>query len=470
MGKEIVSQLDPIFRARSVAIIGASNNPTKWGYSLVERPLRSGFGGPLYPINPREREVLGVPAYPSIAQVPGPVDLAVFTMPAAAVPAALEECLAHQVRGAVVISAGFAEAGPQGRALQEELVRVARRGGIRFVGPNCNGIWSSAAGLSLFSSSAPKPGPFAFVSQSGAFGGQLAQMAMAKGYGLSKFISSGNQADLNDADYLEYLAEDPDTKVIVLYVEGLREPRRFLETAREVVRHKPIVVYKAGRTPVGGRAVLGHTGSLMMAEAVFEALCQQVGLIRAYESSHPFDMAEALASCPLPKGRRVGIIAMTGGQCVITSDFCAYLGLEVPELDAQTQGRLREILAPHAPPPRNPVDIAGDFRTPLTFARLAEELARLNYIDTIIISPPSGGLARDPAASGAALSPLREAAERIAAIPSQYGKPVIVAGNLRQGQEALVEPFRQAGIPSYATPEECARAVYALVRYAEVRG
>jgi acetyltransferase len=328
-------------------------------------------------------------------------------------------------------------------------------------------MWSASAGLSLFSPKAPQPGHIAFISQSGAFGGSLLSAADERGYGVSRFVSSGNQADLNDADYLEYLTDDPETRVIAFYIEGLREGRRFLQAARRAAARKPVVVYKAGRNEVGKRAVRSHTGSLMIADDVFDAACRQFGLLRVRESSHLFDAAAALADAPLPAGRRVAVMAMTGGQCVVTSDTCAELGLEVPELDSDVQARLRPLMADHAPAPRNPVDLAGDFRDVALFADLAEELAAVPYIDALIVSAPSAGM-------GAALSPammerLRQTAERMASIPARWGKPVIAVGLRRASQGIVPEVFREHHIPCYETPEDAARAMDALVRYAEIR-
>ena len=464
MSKSIVEQMDPIFKPRSVAVIGASNKPGRWGYNTMQRLVRTSYQGAIFPVNPNEREILGIPAYSTITDVPGPVDLAVVIIPAPLVPAVMAECVRAGVRGAVVISAGFAELSAEGMALQEELVRIVRAGGIRMVGPNCVGLSSAAGGLSLAGTERSMPGPVALISQSGALGGMLASQAEEKGYGLSAFVSSGNQADLNEADYVEYLAKDPNTRVIALYVEGFRAGRRFLDVAREVVPQKPIVVYKAGRNPVGERAVHSHTGSLMMRDDLFDALCDQIGLIRVAEINHLMDVAEVLAKALLPPGPGVGIVSMTGGGGVIASDTCAHLGLEVPELDQETRDYLKaEVMAPHVPAPRNPADIAGDFRSPLIFAELAEALARLDYINTLIVGPPSG--------RGRASSDAEEAARRIAAIPGEYGKPVIILGRVSGPIDSHVRAiFDEAGLPRYETPEDAARAAYALMRYAQIRG
>lgn len=284
---------------------------------------------------------------------------------------------------------------------------------------------------------------------------------------MSRFVSSGNQADLNDADYLEYLADDPETKVIAFYIEGLREGRRFLAAARHVAVHKPVVVYKAGRNHVGARAVRSHTGSLMIDDAVFDAACRQFGLLRVRESTHLFDAAAALVDAPLPAGPRIAIVAMTGGQCVVTSDTCAQLGLEIPELDSAVQARLRPMLAAHAPAPRNPVDLAGDFRDVALFAELGEALADVPYIDGLIVSAPTAGM-------GTPLSPaladrLRQTAERVAAIPRATNKPVVVVGLKRAAEGVVAEVFRNNDIPCYDAPEDAARAMDALVQYAAIR-
>lgn len=453
----IVAQLDPIFRARSVAVVGASNTPGKWGFNIMRRILGGNYQGNVYPLHPQADEVQGLKAYRRLADLPERVDLAVLAVPAPQIPAVLRECIAAGVGGALVITAGFAESSADGAVLQEEVVDIARQGGIRFIGPNCLGIWSSAVRLSI-AGNATRSGSIAFVSQSGAFGASLMALAEAKGYGLSKFISSGNQADLNVADYLEYLVEDEDTRVIVLYIEGVPEGRRFLDVAKEVAKRKPIVVYKAGRTSVGERAVRSHTASLMVSDAVFDGVCAQAGLVRVQETSRLFDIAEALSTAPLPKGRGVGIVSMTGGNAVVSSDTCAYLGLDVPELDAETQAYFRrEVLADHAPTPRNPIDLAGDFSTPLLHARCAETMAGLDYIHGIIITPPSGS---DPRAL--------EAVQRIAAIPKTHGKPVLALGR-RNVDDPATKILIDAGVPMYQSPEDGAYAMRALVTYAEAR-
>ncbi len=466
MVKEAQKQLDPIFKAKSIAVIGASNIPPKWGFRMVDNPLRTGYRGAIYPVNPSESEVCGLPCYPSVCDIPFDVDMAVIVVPAPSVARVMAECAKKKIKGAVIITAGFAETGGEGKALQDDVVRVASEGGIRFVGPNGMGIWTSAVRLNLSFQEVPIAGHIAFVSQSGTFGGLLASIANAKGYGLSKFISIGNQADLKAADYLEYLAEDDDTGAIVFYMEGFQDGRRFFKVAREAVKRKPIVIYKAGRSQAAARATMSHTGSLIGSDQIFDALCKQVGLIRALEAAHPFDMAEALVSQPFPKSNRIAIIG-SGGQGVATSDACGCLGLEVPEFDRETSTRLRKALPPHAPMPRNPVDFAAAMRTPLDEALVAEEIAKIDYIDGIITNVPAFRFS--PGSHLDAARKAIEGAQILADIPKKYGKPVITLKWRRESNDVLQDILRSARIPSYESPEQCARAMHALVRYGEIR-
>ncbi len=476
MKRKIAEELDYIFKPRSIAVIGASDTFTKWGYRMVERPLKTGYKGAIYPINPKKREILGLPAYPSVFAVEGDIDLAVMTTPASTIPGLLRECAEKGIRGAVVITAGFSEIGESGRKFENEMMAVARSSGIRLVGPNCMGIWSAAGHLSLCFPQAPKEGTIAFISQSGTFGVAMAQVASDKGYGLSKFVSIGNQADLEASDYLEYLAEDEDTKVIVLYLEGLKDARRFFDVARQVVKKKPIVVYKAGRSAAGARATISHTASIAGSEKIFDSMCRQIGLLRVHESFHLFEMAEALIGTPLPSGNRIAILG-SGGQGVVGTDACAALGLELPELDADTISMISALLPPHAPPAKNPVDFAGSSRTAIQEADIIEKLLRLNYIDGVISNVPVSPQIWDRSLKidlhsdslPEAVKVAVEGAKVYASLPKKYGKPVICLRFMRMEHDVMEAVLREGGIPIYDTPEQCARAMYALVRYGQVR-
>jgi acetyltransferase len=471
-----MEELDYIFKPKSIAVIGASDTFRKWGYLMVERPLKTGFKGTIYPINPTKPEILGLPTYPSVSAVPGPIDLAVITTPAATVPDVLRDCAEKGIKGAVVISAGFAEVGEEGREIEHDMVEVARSGGIRLVGPNGMGIWSAAGQLSLCFPQAPKAGPIAFISQSGTFGVAMAQVASNKGYGLSKFISIGNQADLEVSDYLEYLADDEDTKVIVLYLEGLKDGRRFFRVASQVIKKKAIIVYKAGRSAAGARATLSHTASLAGSDKIFDGVSKQIGLLQVDEAFHLFEMAEALVGLPLAKGNRVAILG-SGGQGVVGTDACSALGLELPELDADTASGIAALLPAHAPLARNPVDFAGSSRTAMQEAGIIEKLLALDYIDGVISNVPvspqiwdrSLKIDRNTDSLPEPLQVAIEGAKVYASLPKKYNKPVVCLRFVRLEPDVMEGILREGGIPIYDTPEQCARAMYALFHYGQVR-
>ncbi|UCD58283.1 MAG: CoA-binding protein, partial [Candidatus Hydrogenedentota bacterium] len=459
-------QLDYIFKPTSLAVIGASNNRQRWGYGTLQGILRAGFRGKIYPINPNEEVVQGLAAYPSVLGVPDEIDLAVFVVKAAQCVKAMDECARKGVKGGVVITAGFAEVGGEGGKMQDEIVGIARREGLRFVGPNCLGIWSSAVSLDCCFYKTPLAGPIGFISQSGTLGEYLLEIALEKGYGFSKFISSGNQADLDVCDYLEYLADDPDTKTIVLYLEGLRDGRKFLEISRKVIREKAIIMYKAGHTSAGVRAAMSHTASLAGNNELFEAACRQAGIIRSFDVLEAFDIAEALAHQPLPRSNRVAIVSGGGGFCVTAADACASFGLELPELDAEAQQRILSLLEDYSPPPRNPVDMIAQ-KGPISHAEIIEILAQLDYIDGIIITPPWGGFNRDTPTP--LIKELIDSAERISQIPGRFGKPIISAGAREYRKHPIYEILKKGDIPFFEGPNTCARAMQGLVEYAQIR-
>jgi len=395
-----------------------------------------------------------------------------ITLRAELVPQAIRECVQKGIKGAVIVSAGFAETGNEGRALQDEVTQLARQGGLRFVGPNCMGIWSSACNLDLALRNDVRKGDIAFVSQSGTFGIIFSRAAMNKGYGLSKFISVGNQGDLDVADYLEYLADDPDTKAIVLYLEGFADGRKLFKVAKKMNTKKPIVVYKAGKSQAIARMAMSHTAAIIGEDRIFDAMCQQVGFIRSDELLNSLDMAAILVRQPLAKGRRVGILG-TGGQCVVLSDLCTSMGLEVPELrEEDIPFIISDIEFPaHAPTPRNPVDFAGSGRTALMEAKVVNKLAQLDYIDILICNTPVSfhHLARTNPAMGEKID--SEAGALLAEIPQKFGKPVVTVGFAYSNYagDLLRKTLMDAGIASLPTPEEAVKAMHTLVKYSEIK-
>ncbi|MFC1896626.1 acetate--CoA ligase family protein [Thermodesulfobacteriota bacterium] len=475
MTARIIEQLNPIFSPRSLAVIGASSVPFKWGFQTIQRLIATGYQGAIYPVNPTEKEIQGLTAYPGVLDIPDEVDLAVMAVRAELIPQAMRHCVEKGIRGAIIISADFAETGDHGRALQKQVTDIAREGGLRFVGPNCFGIWNAASRMNTLPV-VPPEGDIAFISQSGSQTHLVARVAATKGYGLSKIISVGNQADLDVADYLEYLTADPDTKAVCIYLEGFKDGRKLFGIAREMAGKKPVVVYKTGKNPGSARVAMSHTAALIGEDRVFDAMCRQVGFLRADNMFATLDMAAALTRQPLPRGKRVGIQG-TGGQCMIATDTCLSLGMEVPELEEDQVSFLISDMdfPPHAPAPKNPVDLAGT-HTALMDATIINRLAQLPTIDGIIsYRPITFNLADEPTSVEQEKLDSR-VGELIAAVPQEYAKPLVLidASSLTGDEflaasETLSRAIEAAGIMVCSTPEEAARTMHTLVEYAKVR-
>jgi len=356
MGRE---ELKYLFEPESIAMIGASNNFAKWGFIILHNLVMGKYKGKIYPVNPKEKEILGLPCYPSVKDIPGSVELAMITIPARDVPKAVEECVEKRVKGIVVISAGFSELGEEGDLLQRKITETARRAGIPLVGPNGQGLSCPKHNFHPWMPIYfPKAGKIAIISQSGNLLTWLAEGLELYSFGISKAVSAGNMADLDWADYLHYFANDPDTKVILLYIEGIKDGRAFLDAAYETSRRKPIVVWKVGRTDAGLRAAKSHTAAMVGEDGIFSAVCEQSGMVRARNMEEAIYLSAAFVGTPYPKGKRVGIISGGGGPGVIAADECIEQGLTVPGLSEETISRLK----PKLPPwwvPGNPVDLVA---------------------------------------------------------------------------------------------------------------
>ncbi|MFO8009870.1 MAG: CoA-binding protein [Dehalococcoidia bacterium] len=376
-----IERLDYLFNPRSVAVIGASNTFGKWGFNIFNHVLASAPERRVYPVNVSASEVIGFKASAHITDIHDEIDLAVVTVPPEQVIDALRECVAKGVKVAEVITAGFEETGADGERLQKQMLEIAGSGGMRLVGPNSMGHLSTQFDFytTPWITGTPKGG-IGLISQSGNFGINIVRKGMETQLGFSKFISSGNEADLTLEDYLEYLGQDDDTEVIIAYIEGLRRGRRFFELSREITKHKPIVVLKAGRTASGARAVKSHTAALSGSDRIYEAAFRQAGVIRVNEVDEMLDVAGALIRQPLPKGRRVGILTGGGGPGVIATDACERLGLEIAAVSEGTLQKLDSILPPRWPR-TNPVDMVGE--TNLTYPCLLA-LMEDDNVDAVI--------------------------------------------------------------------------------------
>jgi acetate---CoA ligase (ADP-forming) len=444
---------------RSVAVIGASRQRGTVGGEVFHNLLASELAGPVYPVNPTAPVVQSVTAYPTVEAIPGPVDLAVVTVPAARVLEVAEQCGHKGVRGLVVISAGFGEVGPEGRERQAELLRLCRAHGMRLIGPNCIGIMNTNPAVRLnatFGPLVPPAGRVGFSSQSGALGLAAMDYAGALGLGISSFVSVGNKADISGNDLLNYWETDPETDLILLYLESFGNPRKFSRIARRVGRSKPIVAVKSGRSTAGARATSSHTGALLAAsDLTVEALFRQSGVIRTDTLEGLFDVASLLANQPVPKGRRVGIVTNVGGPAILCADACEAEGLEVPLLAEATRARLGELLPAEAGL-GNPVDMIAS-ATADQYRRALSLVADDPNVDALvaIFLPPLATRAEDVAEA------LIEAAGEIGRT-----KPLL---SVFMSSRGVPDALRRPGvrIPSYAFPESAAIALAHAVRYGE---
>ncbi len=456
--------LETFFSPRAVAVVGASRDPHAIGNKIFKALIDCGYRGVLYPVNPAATEIHGWTAFPSVSALPEGVELAVIAVPAARVPAVVEECHARHIPSLVVISAGFAEVGANGRSMQDELLWRVRRYGMRVVGPNCFGVVNADAKAPLnasFSPVFPLPGSVAMASQSGALGLSVLGMSRARGLGLSKFVSMGNKMDLSSNDLLEYWEQDPQTRTILLYLESFGNPQRFAGIARRVGKQKPIIAVKSGRTASGGRAAGSHTAALMSNDTAVTALFHQTGVIRADTVEEMFDVATAIEWQPLPRGRRVGILTNAGGPAILCADACETEGLKVAELSEGLQRRLRGFLSPDASV-RNPVDMVAA-ASPQQYSKAIECLMQSGEIDSLVVLyallekeiPPElypgigDGVIAGRKGSGAAVPVVF-----CLMAPSADRQPLVL---------------RDETIPSYAFPEHPARALAQIARYAEWR-
>ncbi len=455
------ASLRPFFHPRSLAVVGASREPSSIGYRVLQAVVSNGFHGAVYPVNPKATVVGGLRAYPSLRDVPEPVDLALVCVPRHVVLSVVEDCAARGVRGLVVITAGFAEVGDEGRELQRQLLERVRGHGMRMIGPNCMGLLNTDPAVRLnasFSPIFPPAGRVAMSSQSGALG--LAILAAARRFqlGLSTFVSVGNKADVSGNDLLQYWEEDEATDVILLYLESFGNPRRFARIARRVGQRKPIVVLKSGRTKAGGRAAGSHTAALATSDVTVDALFQQTGVIRAETLEEMFDLALALGNQPLPGGRRVAIVTNAGGPGILCADMCEAGGLVLPELSAKTKARLAEFL-PSAAGIANPVDMIAS-AGPEHYRQTVETVLASGEADALIVIYIPVGLAETEAITQA----VSQGKARAAGASS---RPVYACLMDEQGSRKL--DLKTETVPCFSFPEAAARVLGKVSAYGEWR-
>jgi acyl-CoA synthetase (NDP forming) len=480
----LVAGLKTIFNPKSVALVGASTTFGKWGQLIASNIVAGGYKGKIYPVNPGHKEIFGLPAFGHIGEIPEAVDLTFIITPSTTVPSVLRACGEKGVKGTVIITSGFSETDQAGKALEQEIVRIGQKMGMFIIGPNTMGIIAPYADLfATGSHSRPRKGSVAFVSQSGNLGNQLTHWAKQQGIGISLFVGSGNEAMITCPDYLEYLENDPHTRIIILYIESVGHGGRFMEVATRVNQKKPVIVLKGGRTEAGRKAAASHTGSMSGADAIFRGACQQAGILNARVPSELLNLSAGFSSLPLPKGNRVGIITLGGGWGVVTADQCNDRGLAVPPIPHA----IVEAIGRHLPSfwsKGNPVDLVGtrDLNAPIV---AMEELMKWDGVDAIMVLGIVGRdefvhlliqstRESDPETSIDFLNQIKDVSRhyeetlisKIAEFMETYEKPIIGV-SLARTDSGTVRPVpgrRYSGV-FYQTPETGVNVLARMVEY-----
>jgi acetate---CoA ligase (ADP-forming) len=451
--------LEAFFRPDSVAVIGASRNPAKLGHAVLANIIEGGYGrhGAIYAINPSAGEILGYPAYASVLDVPGSIDLAVVVIPYPYVPEAMKECGQKGIPAAVIISAGFREAGMEGVERERELIAIAHEEHIRLIGPNCLGIVDTFTPLNAtFAAGAPPSGPMAFSSQSGALGTAVLDWAQAGRLGLSKFVSLGNKADIDEVDLLHAWCDDDHTRVIMIYAEELSNGQAFMRAAQEVSWVKPIIAIKSGVTRSGARAVSSHTGSLAGSEEAYKAAFRQAGVLRADSLESLFDMALALGYQPALQGERIAIVTNAGGPGILATDALERAGLTITRFQTETIRTLEKQL-PDAASAANPVDVLGD-ATPDRYRFALETVVADPNVDALLtVLVPQ------------AVLDTKAVAEAVVEVASGIQKPVLACFMGEARMAAAIAYLAAHGIPNYSFPKRAAGAFRAMADYQVIR-
>ena len=444
--------LDSLFRPQSVAVIGASRDPAKLGHGILKNIIGSGYGGAIYPVNPKAEEILGHRCYPSVLDIPGELEQVVIAIPAPLVAQVLEESGQKGARAAVVITAGFREVGGKGRRMEHELVEIARKYDMRLLGPNCLGVINTFAPLnSSFAAAMPSQGTIAFMSQSGALCAAVLDVALATEVGFSSFVSLGNKADLNEIDFIRAWLDDPNTRVIMAYLEGIAQGSRFMEVAHRATKKLPIIAIKSGTTDAGARAVSSHTGTLAGSEQAYETAFKQAGIIRARSVEELFDFSIAFARQPLLRENSIAIVTNAGGPGIMCTDACEHAGLRLTSFDLRTCVRLRQSL-PREASFLNPIDVLGDAQADRYELALRAALRDSNVSGLIVLLTPQN------------VTPVGETARMIGEISTQEEEKPILAcfmGGATTGPGVKI--LNEYRVPNYPTPERAVGAMRAML-------
>ena len=451
--------IEYLLSPQSIAVVGASNRPGSLGLAIFRNLLEAAYQGILYPVNPKAKSIQGVKAYPNLVDIPDEVDMAVLIVPSEQVESVIELAARKGIKGVIVITAGFKEIGGHGVELEKKVQAMAKAHGIRMLGPNCLGVINTNKDVRMnatFSRLMPKPGNIALVSQSGAMCVAILDFAEGRNMGFSKFVSIGNKADVNEVDLLRYLRDDPDTKVIIMYLEDITDGHAFIEVARDItlVAGKPILALKAGRSPEGARAAASHTGSMAGSDTAYDAIFMQGGIQRVEGVSELFNYALAFSTQPLPKGSRIAIVTNSGGPGIMATDALIRPGITMAQLSEETKKKLREKLPPTASV-NNPVDVIGDADAKRYEAAIRYTLEDENVDGAIVILAP------------AATTEIMETAKIVPRVAKDIDKPILSSFMGLVDVSEGVRYLEQNGIPNYVFPEEASRTMAAMIQYSE---
>lgn len=456
---DTAAQLDSIFHPKSVAIIGASNREGSFGNLFLQGFIKMGFGN-IYPVHPREQDLLGLKAYRSVKDIPYEVDLAILLIPPGEALRVVHECADKRVKGIVLFTAGFGEKGEEGKKIEQEMAQIVRKAGTRLIGPNTNGLYVPSSNLLTLPGSltagglTTESGGVSVFAQSGSFNDYTSQVLVSKNIRFNKVVSCGNESDLNSMDFLEYFGSDAETKIIGGYIEGLEDGRRFFELAKNISKKKPIIIWKGGLTETGAKTALAHTGALSGSKQIWETMVKQAGIISVSSFEEMTDCLLAFSWLPIPQGRKVAIISGMGGTNVGTADNCIMIGLEIAEFNEQTSRRLTQILPPVGTAANNPVDVGvGMLMNPQLYGETVKLLAKDDNVDMLIcITAPDCPLS---------VNSIAEAAKEI-------NKPLVAClfeiGGLVEDQLKFLLANH---IPAYSEPKRAAFSLYKMVCYAD---
>lgn len=445
--------LNNFFNPKSIAVIGASRTPGKVGYDIFKNAIQYDYQGAVYPINPGASEILGVKAYPSLLDVPGKIDLAVVVVPPKNVLEVIEQCGAKGIDAAIIITAGFRESGIEGAKLENELIKKAQELGVRFIGPNCLGMIDTHSKINAsFAAGMPAKGGIGFFSQSGALCLAVLDRALPDGIGFSKFISMGNKADISDTDIMLALSEDDNTKVILGYIEGVNDGRKFMEVASQVSKKKPLIILKSGITSAGAKAASSHTGALAGREAAFDSAFKQSGVIRAHTMGELFNYAIAFANQPLPKGPNVAIVTNSGGPGILAADACDKSDLQLIPLHKEYVDELRTFLPPVASF-YNPIDILGDSGADRYEKALNTVLKDERINGVMVLLTPT------------AVVDVEATAMAVVNVSKLIDRPILTSFMGKKSVEAGNKTLMKYGVPTYSYPEEMVSSMNAMYRY-----